>query len=516
MIIRSALGALTAMAAAGIERIVIVGGGTAGWMTAAALATLLKRPGLSIDLVESEAIGTVGVGEATIPHIRSFNERLGLDEDRFMARPQATFKLGIEFRDWARLGDSYIHPFGAYGRSMDRVGFHHHWLRMRRGGAAADIDDYSLPIVAARMGRFDRPSNDPRSLMSTFSYAFQFDAGLYAAYLREHAEARGVVRTEGKVADVELDPENGNVRAVILESGERLEGDLFIDCSGFRGLLIGGALGVAYDDWSEWLPCDRAVAVPCDTVEASTPYTRATALEAGWSWRIPLQHRVGNGYVYCSAFLSDDAATQRIMGRLEGPARAEPRLLRFTTGKRRRQWTRNCVAIGLSSGFLEPLESTSIHLIQAAITNLVELFPDAGFDPADSDEFNRIMDLEYDRIRDFLVLHYNATERDDTPFWDHCRTMAVPDSLAAKMALFKERGVVARYRDGLFLEPSWLAVYFGQRIAPAAYDPLSDRAPEPALAEAMATMRAAIQRDVAAMPSHDAFVRACCAADGRA
>lgn len=500
------------MAAARIQKVVIVGGGTAGWMTAAALSTLLERAGLEIQLVESEEIGTVGVGEATIPHIRSFNQRLGLDEDVFMARTQATFKLGIEFRDWGRLGDSYIHPFGAYGRSIDRVGFHHHWLRLRRAGAAADIQDYSLPIVAARMGRFQRPETDPRSLLSTFSYAFQFDAGLYAAYLRQHSEARGVVRREGKVVDVQLRSDIGHIKAVVLNSGERIEGDLFIDCSGFRGLLIEGALKAGYEDWTQWLPCDRAVAVPCDTVEASTPYTRATALEAGWSWRIPLQHRVGNGYVYSSAFLSDDAAVERVMGRLEGPARAEPRLLRFTTGRRRRQWMRNCVAIGLSSGFLEPLESTSIHLIQAAITKLIELWPDAGLDPADADEFNRTMDLDYDRIRDFLVLHYKATERDDTPFWNHCRTMAVPNSLLEKMALFKERGVVSRYRDGLFLEPSWLAVYLGQRIEPAAYDPLSDRAPAEALAEAAQALRMAIQREAAAMPSHEAFVRACCAA----
>ena len=500
------------MAAARIQKIVIVGGGTAGWMTAAALATLLDRAGLDIRLIESEEIGTVGVGEATIPHIRSFNQRLGLDEDAFMARTQATFKLGIEFRDWARLGDSYIHPFGAYGRSMDRVGFHHHWLRLRRAGAAADLQDYSLPIVAARMGRFQRPESDPRSLLSTFSYAFQFDAGLYAAFLREHSEARGVVRREGKVVDVELHPETGHIRAVVLDRGERIEGDLFIDCSGFRGLLIEGALQAGYEDWTQWLPCDRAVAAPCETVEAPTPYTRATALEAGWSWRIPLQHRVGNGYVYSSAFLSDDAAVERLMGRLEGPARAEPRLLRFTTGRRRRQWMRNCVAIGLSGGFLEPLESTSIHLIQAAITNLIELFPDAALDPADADEFNRVMELEYDRIRDFLVLHYNATERDDTPFWNHCRTMAVPDSLREKVALFKERGVVSRYRDGLFLEPSWLAVYFGQRIEPDAYDPLSDRIPSAALAEAAEALRSAIRQEASTMPSHDAFIRGCCAA----
>lgn len=499
-----------------IQRVVIVGGGTAGWMTAAGLSALLKGLNIRIDLVESEEIGTVGVGEATIPHIRNFNQRIGLEENEFMARTQATFKLGIEFRDWGRLGDSYIHPFGAYGRSMDRVGFHHHWLRLRRAGAAADIHDYSLPVVAARKGRFVRPDADPRSLLSTFSYAFQFDAGLYARYLRDRAEAAGVVRTEGKVAHVELDSENGHIRSVKLERGERIAGDLFIDCSGFRGLLIEGALQAGYEDWTPWLPCDRAVAVPCDTVEAATPYTRATALEAGWSWRIPLQHRVGNGYVYSSSFLSDDAAVERVLGRLEGPARAEPRLLRFTAGRRRRQWMRNCVSIGLSSGFLEPLESTSIHLIQAAITTLVELFPDQGFDPADEDEFNRIMALEYDRIRDFLVLHYTATQRDDTPFWNHCRTMETPGTLKEKVALFKERGVVAKYRDGLFLEPSWLAVYFGQGIEPEAYDPLSDRAPQEALWRAMASLHAEIQTSAAQMPGHDDFVRACCSAGSAA
>ena len=505
------MGALPLTSSQAIRRIVIVGGGTAGWMTAAALATLLKNQQLTIHLVESEAIGTVGVGEATIPHIRNFNAKLGLDEDVFMARTQATFKLGIEFRDWGRIGDSYIHPFGAYGRPVNRVAFHHHWLRLRRAGAAGPIDDYSLPIAAARKGRFARPDADPRSLLSTFSYAFQFDASLYAAYLRDHAEQRGVTRIEGKVVDVSLDGETGHVAAITLDSGLRLEADLFIDCSGFRGLLIEDALKTGYEDWTHWLPCDRAVAVPCERTEAATPYTRATALEAGWAWRIPLQHRVGNGYVYSSGFISDQAAADRVVGQLEGSAIADPRFLRFTTGRRKRQWVGNCVAIGLSSGFLEPLESTSIHLIQVAITNLVELFPDRGWDPADADEYNRVMDLEYERIRDFLVLHYNATERTDTPFWDHCRTMAVPDSLAQKMDLFRERGVVAKYRDGLFLEPSWLAVYLGQRIEPERYDPLSDRIGADALAAPMDDLRRAIDQATDTMPAHDAFVRGCCA-----
>jgi len=495
-----------------VRSIVIVGGGTAGWMTAAAMAAMLKDQNLSITLIESEAIGTVGVGEATIPHIRNFNARIGLDENEFMARTQATFKLGIEFRDWARLGDSYIHPFGAYGRPVERIGFHHHWLRLRRQGAAADIDAYSLPVVAARLGRFQKPDADPSSLLSTFSYAFQFDAGLYAAFLRSHSEARGVVRREGKINRVVADQQTQRIESVVLESGETVEGDLFIDCSGFRGLLIGEALGTGYEDWREWLPCNRAVAVPCDTVEKSTPYTRATALESGWAWRIPLQHRVGNGYVYSSDHITDEAAAERVVGQLEGPARADPRFLRFTTGRRHRQWVGNCVAIGLSSGFLEPLESTSIHLIQVAITNLIELFPERSFDPADAAEFNRVMDIEYERIRDFLVLHYKATERDDTPFWNHCRTMAVPDSLAEKMELFRERGVVAKYRDGLFLEPSWLAVYFGQRIEPDTYDPLGDRLPTEALGQSMEALRVAVDRAARSMPGHDDFVSRYCAA----
>jgi len=498
-------------AASPVKSIVIVGGGTAGWMAAAALSVMLKNQGLSITLIESEAIGTVGVGEATIPHIRNFNAKLGIDEDEFMSRTQATFKLGIEFRNWGQLGDSYIHPFGAYGRSVERVGFHHHWLRLRRQGAASEISDYSLPVVAARKGRFARPDADPRSLLSTFSYAFQFDAGLYAAFLRSHSEARGVVRQEGRVVDVAVG-ENGHIERVRLDSGQTITGDLFIDCSGFRGLLIGEALGVGYHDWKRWLPCDRAVAVPCDTVEPATPYTRATALESGWAWRIPLQHRVGNGYVYASDFISDQDAADRVVGQLEGPPRQDPRHLRFTTGKRHRQWVGNCVSIGLSSGFLEPLESTSIHLIQVAITNLIELFPGREMDPTDADEFNRVMDMEYDRIRDFLVLHYKATQRDDTPFWDHCRTMAVPDSLAERMALFEEKGVVAKYRDGLFLEPSWLAVYMGQRLEPRTWDPLSERLPAESLVPAMETLRRSVEQTASAMPAHDAFVRNCCAA----
>ena len=457
-----------------IGRVLIVGGGTAGWMTAAALAETLKGVPLQIRLVESEAIGTVGVGESTIPHIRAFNARLGIDEADFLSRTQATFKLGIEFRDWGRLGDSYVHPFGAYGAdpaAHEVELFHHLWTR---AGAPGSLEDYSLPVAMVRRERFTHPSSDPASPLSAFSYAYQFDASLYAAYLRRYSEARGVVRTEGRIADVALHGETGFVTHVTLESGERIEADLVIDCSGFRGLVIEQAMKTGYHDWTRWLPCDRAVALPCEHGGVFPPATRATAQKAGWIWRIPLQHRVGNGHVYCSAFLDDDAAEAALMDQLEGAALAPPNRLRFMTGKRKLQWNRNCVAIGLSSGFLEPLESTSIHLIQAAIGYLLDVFPTGEWDPADAAEFNRTMDMEYERIRDFLVLHYHATSRDDSEFWNHCRTMTIPDSLASKMELFRERGVVAAYEHGVFLHPSWVAVYTGQHITPRRWDPRLD------------------------------------------
>ena len=497
-----------------VRTIVIVGGGTAGWMTAAGLAAKLNGLPITIRLVESAEIGTVGVGEATVPHIRHFNTALGLDEADFMRKTQATYKLGIEFRDWARVGDSYIHPFGAYGAAIGGVGFHHHWLRAAQGGDPTPIEAYSLPIMAARQGKFAPPSSDLRSVASTYNYAYQFDAGLYAAYLRTYAEARGVVRTEGKVADVVLRGEDGFIDAIVMDSGERIEGDLFIDCSGFRGLLIEQALKTGYDDWSQWLPCNRAAAVPCDTVEPSIPYTRATADTAGWRWRIPLQHRVGNGYVYCSDYISDDAAAAKLLAGLEGPAQAEPRFLRFVTGRRKKHWSRNCVAIGLASGFLEPLESTSIHLIQVAVTTLLELFPDRSCDQADQNEYNRVMELEFERIRDFLVLHYHATNRTDAPFWNDRRTMKIPDSLAYKMDLFRDRGVVVKYKDGFFLEPSWLAVYLGQNVVPSGYDPVSDKIPDGALAQRLAAMRESIAGATAAMPTHADWIARFCAASG--
>lgn len=491
-----------------VSRVVIVGGGTAGWMTAAALARLIAPLGIDIRLVESEAIGTVGVGEATLPHIRFFNERLGIDESAFIAATQATIKLGIEFRDWGQIGDRYIHPFGDYGRSLAGVGFHHYWRRREGPSPSRRICDFSLPVIMAEHGKFQPPESDPDSLLSTFSYAYQMDAGLYAQFLRRFAEEAGVERIEGKIVDAALDPASGYVTDVRLEDGRRIGGDLFIDCSGFRGLLIEGALQSGYEDWSGVLPCDRAVAVPCASNGPPAPYTRATAREAGWQWRIPLQHRVGNGYVYCSEHIADDEAAARLLERLDGEATAQPRFLRFQTGRRKRQWNRNVVAVGLSAGFLEPLESTSIYLIQAAITQLVELFPSGGIDRRDADEFDRVLNLEYERVRDFLVLHYHATGRDDTAFWNRVRTMTIPDSLAEKMALFSERGHVIQYKDGLFLEPSWLAVYLGQRIVPQGYDPRADRIEDGKVSTFLPGLASEIRAAVERLPSHTSYLEA--------
>jgi tryptophan 7-halogenase len=476
-------------------------------MTAAALSRMLSRQGYSIQLIESAEIGTVGVGEATVPHIRFFNQKLGFDEADFMAKTKATFKLGIEFCSWGRKGDSYIHPFGAFGESIGGVEFHQHWTRMHRAGAAHPVEEYSVPIMAARAGRFAYPASDPNSLLSTYSYAFQFDAGLYAKYLRDYSEELGVTRHEGKIVDVILDPGNGFVQSVQLEDGSIISGDLFVDCSGFRGLLIEGALNSGYDNWQHWLPCDRAVAVPCASSGPLSPYTRATAKDAGWVWRIPLQHRVGNGHVYCSSYISDEEAVDVLVRQLESAPLATLNQLRFVTGKRRKQWSKNVVAIGLSAGFLEPLESTSIHLIQLAIGRLLDFFPDSDWDPMLATEYNRLMDLEYERVRDFLILHYHATERTDTPFWNYVRTMPIPDSLSHKIETFRERGVVVNYRDGMFLDASWIAVYLGQRVVPRHDDPLGRMIPEADLRSRLDRIRDDCLLAVQNIPSHTDFIR---------
>lgn len=495
-----------------VTEIVIVGGGTAGWMTAAALSKVLNRS-YSIRLVESEEIGTVGVGEATIPMIKLFNQALDLDENQFVRETMGSFKLGIEFVNWGRLGDSYIHGFGKIGQDLGVVPFYQYWLKMQQAGKAAPLDDYSINTAAARENKFMRAVSDrPNSPLADIAYAYHFDAGLYAAFLRRYAEARGVVRTEGKVASVEQHPENGFVAAITLESGERIPGQLFVDCSGFRGLLIEQTLKTGYIDWTHWLPCDRAVAVPCARSQPLTPYTRSTARTAGWQWRIPLQHRVGNGHVFSSRFISEDEATAMLMANLEGEPLAEPRPLRFVTGKRKKFWNKNVVAVGLASGFMEPLESTSIHLIQSSIARLTAFFPHGGFDETDIDEFNAHSDFEFDKIRDFLILHYHATERDDTPFWNYCRTMDVPESLKRKTELFLSNGRIFRDASELFAEPSWVQVMHGQRMAPRGYHALVDVYPDEKIADYMHNIRGVIANCTRAMPTHEQFIAKHCAA----
>ena len=498
------------MARARIGDIVIVGGGTAGWMAAAALARFLG-PQARIRLIESDEIGTVGVGEATIPQIKLFNQGLGLNEPEFVRATQGSFKLGIQFVGWGAADSRYIHAFGNVGQPLGLVPFHHYWLRHRTEGGTTSLWDYSTGAQAAAANRFQPPADQPGRTPAGHDYAFHFDAGLYAAHLRRHAEAWGVVRHKGRIAEVRLRGEDGFVEGVTLADGTRIDGDLFIDCSGFQGLVIEQALGAGYEDWSRWLPCDRALAVPCERVTPLTPFTRATAREAGWQWRIPLQHRTGNGLVYCSAFMDDERAADLLLGGLDGDALADPRPLRFTTGKRRAMWVKNCVALGLAAGFMEPLESTSIHLIQAGIARLLSLFPAAGFDPADTAEFNRQSDFEWRAIRDFLVLHYHANTRDE-PFWRECAAMAVPDGLAARLELFRANGRLFREHEELFTELGWLQVLIGQGVMPRGYHPLADTLPAAELARFLDAMRRHSADQAAALPDHAQFIARHCAA----
>ena len=496
------------------RKFVIVGGGTSGWIAAATLIQALKGKLARVELVESDEIGTVGVGEATIPPIQFLNSLLGIDELDFVRKTQATFKLGIQFRDWGKVGAEYFHPFGPYGQAIDGVGFHHYWLRLRAQGEGGDLDSYALAAVAAKAGKFAVPPKDLPPGVPGLGYAYHFDAGLYARYLRAYAEQRGVRRTEGKIATVEQNPEDGFVTGLVLADGRRVEGDFFVDCSGFRGLLIEQALNAGFEDWSRWLPCDRALAVPCENVHPLTPYTRSTARAAGWQWRIPLQHRTGNGYVYCSSHVSDDEAAATLLANLDGKALADPRPLRFTAGRRRKSWSKNVVALGLAGGFMEPLESTSIHLVQTGAMRLLSLLPLGGHDPAAEAEYNRLTQIEYEQIRDFIILHYKATARDDAPLWRYCRDMAIPDSLAHKIELFQSRAKIARYDEQLFAEPSWLAVFLGQGISPRDYDRLAD---VPAYDDVVRAVRRVGQTNadlVARLPTHDAFIAATCRAEG--
>ncbi len=487
-----------------IRSIIIVGGGTAGWMTAASLSNALQS-NCAITLVESDEIGTVGVGEATIPPIQTFNQSLGIDENDFVRATQGSFKLGIEFVDWGKLDHRYFHPFGSYGRDFDYVALHQYWLGAHARGAAPPLEDLCMAWAAAKRGKFARPPADPRNVLSTLGYAYHFDAGLYAKFLRGYAQKHGVTRIEGKIADVGLHSSNGHVSHVALEDGRSLAADLFIDCSGFRGLLIEGALETGYQDWTHWLPCDRAMAVPCEKAGDFTPYTRSTAREAGWQWRIPLQHRTGNGYVYCSQHISDDEAAVKLLANLDGKPLADPKPLRFTTGRRNLFWNRNVIAIGLSGGFMEPLESTSIHLIQAGISKLLALFPDRDFDPMVIDEYNRIAINEFERIRDFIILHYKLTDRTDTALWRYCGAMDVPDTVTWKIEHFRRHGRLLARDSDLFGPASWLAVHIGQGNMPQGTDPLLHHRADDRT-EYLRKLQAALAAAAEQMPTHQQWI----------
>ncbi|MEM9739771.1 MAG: tryptophan halogenase family protein [Pseudomonadota bacterium] len=500
------------MTAQQIKRVVIVGGGTAGWISAAALSKLLPRS-IKMTLIESDAIGTVGVGEATIPQIRRLNGILGLDENAFVRATHGSFKLGIEFNNWGHKGERYLHTFGDPGINLANLQFHQYWLRARAEGAANSLWDYSLHNHVAYAGKFGRMERVGNTSMTGLAYAFHFDAGLYAALLREVAQANGVQRIEGKIVNVALDSETGHIASVQLERGDPVEGDLFIDCSGFRGLLIGKTLGVDYDDWSHWLPCNRAVAVGCERTEPLLPYTKATAHDAGWQWRIPLQHRTGNGHVFCDAFTTQEAATETLLANLDGAPIGDPKPLHFTTGRRKAFWMKNCVSIGLASGFLEPLESTSIHLIQSNISRLIELFPTKVFAPETIAEYNRQVGHEYELIRDFLILHYHRTDRDDSEFWRYCKSMSVPESLKTKMALFSGAGRLYKDPEDLFRESSWVQVMVGQGLVPGAYHAMADRLDPAQLRRFLSDVKQVISRAAEPLTQHADFIDAHCAAD---
>ncbi|MGV8834678.1 tryptophan halogenase family protein [Cellvibrio sp.] len=502
-----------------INDILIVGGGTAGWMVAAALSHVYKDK-CRIRLVESDQIGTVGVGEATIPVIQKFNQMLGIDENDFIKHTQGTFKLGIQFVNWGSLGNSYVHPFGAYGMNMGYLSFYNYWLRLSANKEATnqharDPSEFSIAIQAALRGRFMPPAKIPNSPLSQISYAYHFDAGLYAQYLRRFAEARGVERIEGEITKVALRSDDGFVEKIILKTGESLGAQLFIDCTGFRGLLIEQAMNTGYDDWSHWLPCDTAVALPTQNVSDPLPYTRSTAHTAGWQWRIPLQHRTGNGHVFCSKYMSDDQAKKVLLEGVEGNVLAEPRFIRFKTGMRRKFWNKNCVAMGLASGFLEPLESTSIHLIQSSISKLIALLPAADFNQAIIDKYNELLTAEFTYVRDFIILHYKASQRTDSKFWNYCRLMQVPDTLQKKLDLYESSGRLFRDNNELFDEVSWFAVMQGQGLTPKNYHPLADQIEEQEFQRLMHEIKSVINRAADAMPTHMDYIKQHCAANSR-
>ena len=495
-----------------LKKIIILGGGSAGWMTAAALGKILSKHPCDIQVIESQEIGTVGVGEATIPQIQLFNDLIGLDEDTFIKRTQGTFKLGIQFQNWRKPGHSYYHAFGEVGKNMEGVHFYQYWLKMRQQGKAAPLDEYTLSSLACNEKRFMRPFEAGNSPLSNIAYAFHFDAGLYAKFLREVAESHGVQRTEGKVTEVRQHPD-GAIQSLILENGSEHGADFFIDCSGFRALLIEQTLKTGYEDWRHWLPCDRAVTAPSSLTETPWPFTRAAAQQAGWQWRIPLQHRVGNGHVYCSEFMTDEEAEKTLRLNIEGDLLADPRQIRFVTGKRNKFWHKNCLAVGLSGGFMEPLESTSLHLVQVAISKFFSYFPFQQPCQNDIDQYNAEMDFEFTRIRDFLILHYHVTEREDTEFWRYCKHMAIPDTLQEKIDHFKANGRISRFNNELFNDLSWFEVMYGQGLRPEGYHALADIFPEEELARRLEGIQRVVRKSVDYMPGHAEFIAKTCAAN---
>jgi tryptophan halogenase len=492
------------MSAAKVQNVVVVGGGTAGWTAAAAIARLIGA-NLNVTLVESDAIGTVGVGEATIPPIRTLHRLLKIDEADFLSKVQGTFKLAIQFENWRETGHDYIHSFGVTGQGCWAAGFQHFWLKAKALGFAEDYSCYALELMAAKAGKFGLLQQDG------LSYAFHLDATAYAGYLRKIAEQDGVTRVEGKIVDVNQ-TESGDISEVVLESGQAVKGDLFIDCSGFASLLLDKTLGTEFEDWTHWLPCDRAIAVQTTSVDEPIPYTRSIARESGWQWRIPLQTRVGNGLVYCSEFMSDDEARETLLDNLEGEVITEPRVLRFRTGQRVKHWNRNCIAVGLASGFLEPLESTSIHLIQRAVIRLLQIFPYGGITESDRTEFNSQMDDEFRYIRDFILMHYHVTERTDSEFWRRCREMIIPDSLKHRLDLFRNTGRVFETERDIFRENSWVQVMMGQGIEPKSYHPIVDMMDDQELRQFMQFQRQKVSHLLNQLPTHQEFIDRYCPA----
>jgi tryptophan halogenase len=486
-----------------IKKVVIAGGGTAGWMTAAALSKLLGK-GIEVVLIESDEIPTVGVGEATIPTLHIFHQLLGINEQEFMAATNATFKLGISFENWRDINKDYIHSFGFLGKGCWAAGFQHFWLKGRAKGIVSEIGDYVPEHLGARAGKFAVLANQE------LNHAYHLDAGLYAKFLRSLAEKHGTTRVEGKISQVNLDNESGYIDSITLASGEIVEGDLFIDCTGFKGMLIEGALNTGFEDWSHILPCDSAIAVQTKMVRKPVPYTRSIARDSGWQWQIPLQNRTGNGLVFCSKYMTDEEAKQTLLANIQGELLNEPRVIKYKTGTRRKHWNKNCVAIGLSSGFIEPLESTGIHLFQKSIVRLMQMFPSQGINQADVDEFNSQAKTEVDNIKDFIILHYHLTERTDSPFWRYCKNMEIPETLKHRMSLFKESGQVFKKAEELFGETSWIQVMMGQGLMPEQYHPIVDLMSDEELTSFLNNIKSAVKRKVDNWPDNNDFINHYC------